>query len=301
MLRKLWIVALLLPLCGLALRPRVEAAEASPVRIGMVASIFADVPPALVQILSPSFGTMMKEFTGLDGTLIVGGDPFDVSKDLKEGKLQLAVFHGFEFAWAQERDPALKPLLVAVNKHRSLQAHLVVRNDCNAACVSELKGEAFALARKTREHCKLFLDKQCQTTTGTDAKTCFVVANPSHPEAALDAVASGKAKATVVDTLALDAYRDIKPSVFARLKVLKQSEHFPTGVVAYREGSLPPALVARFREGMIAANKTDRGRDMLSMWKITAFELVPGDYQKTLADILRAYPAPSEPTKISRQ
>jgi ABC-type phosphate/phosphonate transport system substrate-binding protein len=300
MLRRLWLAALILPLCGLALRPRAEAAEAAPVRIGMVASIFADVPPALVQIMSPTFGTMMKEFTGLDGTLTVGGDPFDVSKDLKDGKLQLAVFHGFEFAWAQERDPALKPLLVAVNKHRSLKAHLVVRNDCNAACISELKGEAFALPRKTREHCKLFLDKQCMNTTNSEAKTCFNVLVSPYPEAGLDAVASGKAKATVVDTLALDAYREIKPSVFAKLKVLKESEHFPTGVVAYREGSLPPELVNRFREGMIAANKTDRGRDMLSMWKITAFEPVPNDYQKMLSDILKAYPAPADATKVSR-
>jgi len=301
MLRRIWIFALLLPFVGVAARPSAQAGEITPVRIGMVASIFADVPPTLVQILSPSFGTMMKEFTGLDGTLIVGGDPFEVSKDLKDGKLQLAVYHGFEFAWAQERDPALKPLLVAVNKHRSLKAHLVVRIDCDAKCVSEMKGDAFALPRKSREHCKLFLDKQCLENAGCDAKTCLKINVPSHAEAALDAVASGKAKATVVDTIALDTYRDIKPSVFARLKVMKESENFPTGVVAYREGSLAPELVARFREGMIAANKNARGRDMLSMWKITAFEPVPNDYQQMLNDILKAYPAPIAPTKLSRQ
>jgi hypothetical protein len=43
---------------------------------------------------------------------------------------------------------------------------------------------------------------------------------------------------------------------------------------------------------MIAARSTERGRSLLKLCRITTFEGIPADYEKTVADILKAYPPP---------
>src|SRR5205823_2850017 len=118
-----------LALCLLGLANPMPAGEIkSPetVRIGMVSTLFNDIPPALVEFVGGPFKTLMKEFTGLDGHLKVGGDAYEVGKKLTDKTLDLAVFHGFEYGWARQKFPDLRPLTIAVSKHRQVHAFLVV-------------------------------------------------------------------------------------------------------------------------------------------------------------------------------
>ena len=43
---------------------------------------------------------------------------------------------------------------------------------------------------------------------------------------------------------------------------------------------------------MMNANRTALGRRLMTLWRLTGFEQVPPDYDQTLADIVKAYPAP---------
>jgi ABC-type phosphate/phosphonate transport system substrate-binding protein len=99
-------------------------------------------------------------------------------------------------------------------------------------------------------------------------------------------------QAVLVDALALQSYEEVKSGCFARLKVLKESERFPPGVVAYRQGALDNATLNKFREGMLTANQNARGKDLMSFWKLTAFENVTADFEQMITDIVRAYPPP---------
>ena len=44
-----------------------DKGEPDPVRIGMVQTLFADVPTPLVNLVTPTFKSLMKDFTGLNG------------------------------------------------------------------------------------------------------------------------------------------------------------------------------------------------------------------------------------------
>jgi hypothetical protein len=55
---------------------------------------------------------------------------------------------------------------------------------------------------------------------------------------------------------------------------------------------LNDATLRRFREGMLNASQDTRARQFLMLWKLTAFEAVPDDYDQTLNQILKAYPLP---------
>ena len=244
-----------------------------------------------IELAKQPFGTLMKRTDCmLNGTLIVAGDALHVGQQIEQNKLHLGVFHGIEFAWAQERYPELRPLVIAINRQRNLHANVVVREDATFTSFADLKNMKISLPRHSREHCYLFLEKLCQQAGGTTATYFSQTVAHSNVEDALDDVLRGKVQAAIVDSVSLECYDQVKPGCRARLKVLKQSEVFPAAVIAYRQGSLNAATLTVFRDGMIGANQNARGRDLLSLWKLTAFEAIPKDFQQTLDNIRRAYP-----------
>jgi ABC-type phosphate/phosphonate transport system substrate-binding protein len=281
---------LLLPDAG----PAQEAqAPRGPVKIGLVNSMFRDVPTSLVQVFAPPFQNYMRDQTGLEGQVIVAGDADDLGKQLEDNQMQLGVFYGFEFAWARRKYPNLKPFVVAVARQRTIRAYLVVRNDNPATALGDLKDKALSIPKRSREYCLLFLDREL-SKMGTDQQSFFSnVVHHANMEDALDDVLRDKVQAALVDGIALSSYEQVKPGCFARIKVLAQSEPFPPGIVAYREGSLDNATLTKFKDGLISANHSARGKDLLALWKLAAFENVPADLNQSLEYILKIYPPPA--------
>lgn len=276
-----------------ALSP-VRAVEPNkPIKVGMVQTFFLDVSKPIIDWLPTPFSQLMKEHTGLEGKLVIGGDYHHVGKMLADKKVDLGVFHGFEYAWAQGKFPELQPVMVAIYKHRGLRANIVVRDDCPAKTLQELKGKEMALPLNSKGHCRLYLDTCCAGCGGECPKAFFKdVTRPANVRAALDDVVGGTVQAAVVDGEFLESYAELKPGCFNRLKVLSKSELFPSGVLACRKGALDEATLDRFREGLTQAHKSIRGRDLMLMFKIGAFEPPPSNYSQMLTDIVRVYPAP---------
>jgi len=261
------------------------------IKIGMVASLFRDMPDALVDACMGPFRILMESQTGLHGELVRGGDALALAEQLNSNKFHLAVFHGFEFAWAQKKFPDLRPLMIAVNQHQVLYAHVLVHKDSPAASLADLKGKSLAIPCHTREHCRLFLDRTCQGW-GKDLRSFFSqMTRPHSVEDALDDVVDGLAQAVIVDGVSLDCYKKRKPGRFAKLKEIQKSGAFPAAVVAYHAGAVDEATLRRFQKGMINANKTAFGRQLLTLWKMSAFEPIPSDYEQSLAEINKMYPA----------
>jgi ABC-type phosphate/phosphonate transport system substrate-binding protein len=114
----------------------------------------------------------------------------------------------------------------------------------------------------------------------------------SGAEASLDDLADGGVQAVVLDREALNCYKQRKPGRFGKLKELQKSEVFPDSVVVYRSGVFDQAALDHFREGLEKADSTALGRQLLLLWQMTAFQEVPADYERLLADIAKAYPPP---------
>jgi ABC-type phosphate/phosphonate transport system substrate-binding protein len=275
--------------------PPVEAAiRPSVVRIGLVNSLFRDTPEPVMKVLMAPFRSLLEMQTGMTGELVSGGDAHCLGRKLKEERVHFGVFHGVEFAWARLKNHDLKPLVLCVNGSGKLRAHLVVRKDSRVAKVADLRGQNVALPRFSREHCHLFLERRCTEPGCPPAKYFGKVMTPDQAEEALDDVIDGRSTAAVVDELALDGYRKFKPGCGAWLRTVLESESFPPAVIVYQPGILKEDLIDRFREGMLAANETDRGRKLLQLCRITAFRPVPNDYDRMLDAIAKAYPPPAK-------
>src|SRR5262249_20800450 len=155
---------------------------------------------------------------------------------------------------------------------KSLRVRVLVRQDCTATRLADLKDMPLALPRCALDHCELFLNQQ-QALCGSNApfpKLC----RPGAVEHALDEVVDGKVQAAVVDGAAADSYQQRRPGRFARLKDLHKPVMFPAPVVAYQEGGLDDAALRAFRGGLLKAKESAKGRMVLTLWKITGFEKV---------------------------
>jgi ABC-type phosphate/phosphonate transport system substrate-binding protein len=260
------------------------------VRIGLVSSLFRDTPEPMIQMMIQPFKSLLESQTGVTGQIVTGGDAEALGLQLKNDQVQLGVFHGFELAWARLKVPELKPLLIAVNEQRFLQAVLVVRKDSTVSSPADLRGKPIALPRLSREHCRLFLERRCARRCCKAEIASQEVTVPGDVEDSLDEVVDSQVAAAVVDALAFDGYAKLKPGRSAKLRTLQQSEQFPCAVVAYMPGVLPESLLEHFRDGMIAAKDTTRGRQLLELCRITRFEAIPVEYEHMLSEIAKAYP-----------
>jgi ABC-type phosphate/phosphonate transport system substrate-binding protein len=276
-------------------RPAVgEEVKTSPMRIGLTGSLFRDAPEALVHTMMRPFKSLMESQTGLSGELVPGVKSDELGQRLKDDKLQLAVYQGFEFAWAKEKMPELKPLMIAVNQQKDLRAFVVVRDDGGPVRLAELKGKTISVPRRSREHCHLFLDRRCEALGQSPREFFDKVLSPFSAEEAVDAVVNGQVDAALADGCFLAWYEKNKPARFAKLKLLEKSEVFPAAVIAYYANALDDATLRRFREGMLSAKDNPRGVQLMTLCQMTSFEPVPEDYDKVCKEIARAYPPPGK-------
>jgi ABC-type phosphate/phosphonate transport system substrate-binding protein len=287
------LVALALGIPALTARAE-ENLDGRAVQVGLVRSLMRDTPEAMVPAVLHTFKALITSQTGLEGRLSVAGPPEELGRDLIDGKFQLGVFHGFEFAWARQACPKLKPLVLAINHDERLHAYLVVGKDFAATCLADLRGKTFALPRHSREHCHLYLERECLKGGEPFSRFFAKVSTPSNVEEALDLVATGRVAGTVVDSCFLQWYREQKPGRFAELKKIEESEAFPAAVIAYNPDTLDAATLDRLREGFLSASKNARGLKILGFCQITRFEVPPADFNGLLADIARSYPPIAE-------
>lgn len=271
----------------------VPARQPDVIRIGMLKSMFREVPAAMFQAMSVPFQTVMEQQTGLKGQLLVVDSADELTKRLGDRDIQLGAYHGFEFAWMKLKQASLQPLMLVSSNPAVLQSVVVVANTSAATNICDCRGQTLALPKGGREHSRLFLARQCRKH-GCTVQEFFPSSNWSPSlEDALDDVVDGISQVAIVEQSALQSFQRRKPGRFAKLKALSTSEAFPPSVIAYHEGALETTTLQKFRDGMMTANKTTIGNHLMSLMKINGFEPVPANYDQRLAEIVRAYPPPN--------
>ncbi len=271
-----------------------EETQGRIIRIGLVGTLLRDVPDAVITAMSQPFNRLMTSQTGISGELVKAGDCHDLARQLTEDGVQLGLFHGVEFAWARQKFPQLQPLMIAVNEDTWLRALIITPSGASVSSLADLKGKTLSVPKGSRNHCELFLERRCRDLGLKPDELAGKIVTSSSCGDALDDVAEGAAQAAVVDGVSWNWYKQRKPGRSAKMKVAVKSEYFPAAVIAYHPGSLSKGDLGRFREGMVSANQTTLGKQMLMLWKMTGFQEVPKEYEQTLKDIARAYPPPEE-------
>ena len=287
---------LAMPAITLTIRAADPVKAPEKVKIGLVSTLFKEMPEQSVMAMMKPFGAIMYSQTGVNGELMPAGDAANLANLMSKNELQLGVFHGIEFAWVRQKHPDLQPLCIAVSSQPYLHAHLVVLADSQANNVGDVQNKSLTIPNHSRNHVHLFLRRRCQVSCNKLPESHFgKISGSANAEEALDDVVDKVAEAALVDGAALESYQRRKPGRYAKLKIVETSEKFPSAVIAYRQGMIDEATLAKFRAGMLNSTNTTLGRQLLALWKITSFAPVPGDYEKVLVDIVKLYPQQEVP------
>jgi ABC-type phosphate/phosphonate transport system substrate-binding protein len=286
-------VALALP-CAAA---RGQQARLDVLHIGATGTLTGDADSQKEKGAVQTLRRFIKDETGFTNDIVRQGDWQQLADKMKRGDLHVGVFQGYEFAWAQEKHPDLKPLAIAVNGQRYPAAYVLAQRDNAAKDFAGLKGQSLYLPVTNQEFLRLFVDRQSEAN-GKKADEFFgKITTPDNVEDALDDVVDGKVRAVVVDGAALEAYRRRKPGRARQLKEVARSEPFPPVVVAYY-GSTPDEATRRlFKERLLGAAKKEKGEMLLTLSRLTGFEDVPEDFAKVLGETRKAYPPPGAKSK----
>jgi len=264
--------------------------EGNMLRIGSSGSLATEKSEPKEKAALKSLQDFIKTETSMDNEIVGQQKWDDLAEKLSQKKFQVGVFQGYEFAWAQEKNPGLKPLALAVNVQRYPVAYVVTRKDDPAKDFAGLQGKALVMPATGQRYLNLFVERQARAAGKKTEEFFSRVTTQDNVEDALDDVVDGKVQAAAVDRAALEAYKRRKPGRFNQLKEVAKSPPFPPVVVAYEDKALDDATLQRFREGLLNANKKERGQMMLTLFRLTGFDPVPDDFEKVLADTRKAYP-----------
>jgi len=270
--------------------PGRQAKKSDKLKIASSASLLRGADADKVETAKAALRSLVRQEVNYDSEIFIEPDIARIAELVDKKEFDLGAFQGYEFAWMREKHPKLRPLAIAINDQRQLFAHVMVRQDSPAADFAGLKGQPVSIPDLSQGHCRLFIERQCLAAGLPPEKFFSKIVSPDNVEDALDDVVEGVVAATAVDKLAFDAYKRRKPGRFARLKELVRSPPFPPNVVVYLPGHLTETTLKEFKDGMINANQKAEGRRVLELWKHTAFEDVPQDYEKQLEAVRKAFP-----------
>jgi ABC-type phosphate/phosphonate transport system substrate-binding protein len=240
----------------------------------------------------------IQEVTGFRSDLIALENHEVLAERLASGRLQLGVFMGYEFAWAQAQYPKLKVLAVGVNHYSYRYPALVVHQGSPVRSLADLKGKTLALPRWGQGYGRLFVAAQSRLAGQDPGDFLRHIATFEDAETPLDDVVDQMQQATVVDRLALEAYKQRKPARFARLKKLSESPPVPQALIAYYDGKLDPQTATHLRDALTSAHQQTSGEQLLTLFRLTRFAPPSGDFERVLAATRNIYPASAPKRRI---
>jgi ABC-type phosphate/phosphonate transport system substrate-binding protein len=285
------LLALLMFVPVVAAAPRAKAADPpKSIRIGLPENMFTGVAKEVVQVASQPFQSMFEKQTGVKGQVEVAKDSAEITDKLRSGKLDIALYNGFEYAWVKQH-PELVPLVVAA-PNTALKACLVVHADSKAEGPASLKGECVVVPGSTKPFCRLYLDRM--KTKLPDGCCCPARIECRTMEEALDSVVRGKCDAVLVDAASLAAYQNNRPGVGKQLKVLAESDPFPPAVVVYRKDVFDAKTADKVRDGLLRGMTSPQGKLLAGLWRLKGFDKATPEYQTELDRCLKSYPPPAK-------
>lgn len=260
-------------------------------KIGLLAPMFKDVPPAMVAAAAKPFQKMIQDKSGLRGEVQVLADYRELADAVRTGKVDIGVLHGFEYAWVKDT-PGLIPLVVTRPACGKVQACLVVGPHSPARSAADLKGACVAIPAGCKAHCLMFLERLREKLP--EGVCCPAPPTDQPAEDVLHAVLARTCEAALVDVSALLAYQRQYPGPGQQLRVIERSVELPSAVVVYRQGALDEATVGRVRKGLLECVNTPVGKTFAMFWQLKGFEDVTPAYNALVRQCLEAYPAPAE-------
>jgi len=264
-------------------------------RIGLSQALFRGTDSRLMLALMQPLSELFSSQTGVVCEFTILADPAEIGRDLDSGQLQFGIMHGIDYAWIRNQYPDVRPLLLCSNGTIALKAYILVRQDSPYRNISDLKGKTIAFPKRNLNHCYLYTHKVIVEAGELPAAFFGPSPEPANIDQALDWVFEGKAACTVVDGVSLETYQQRKPGRAKALRILRESNYYPTAAVLYCPKKLSDDVREKVYLGLSTAHERVAGRQLLTLWRLSAFVPPPPEYERLLVSVLKDHPRPIIP------
>jgi len=264
-------------------------------RVGLSQALFRGSDSRLMLALMQPLGDLFASQTGIACRFNIVADPADIGRALVVGDLELGIMHGIDYAWIREHFSEIRPLLLCTNETIALKAYILVRQDSPYQSMADLKGKTIAFPKRNLNHCYLYTHKVISEAGENPAAFFGPSPEPANIDQALDWVFEGKAACTVVDGVSLETYRQRKPGRAKALRVLRESGYYPTAAILYSPKKLPEEVREKVYVGLSTAHERPGGRQLLTLWRLSAFVPPTPEYDELLTNVLKEHPRPVIP------
>jgi phosphonate transport system substrate-binding protein len=285
-------IVLILALAGAGLTVPAEQGKMDVLRIGTSGTLSEEVSGPKEKSAMETLKRFIKDETGLDNEILRQNDWRELTAQLAKGQLHLGVYQGYEFAWAQEKTPDLKPLALAVNVELYPVVYVITQKSSKTKDFAGLQGQTLALPGTGQRYLQLFVEHECQAGRKTPEEFFSKITHPDNIEDAVDDVVDGVVQAAVADKTSLEAFKRRKPARFAKLKEVAKSQRLPPVTIACYGKFVDDATLSRLKDGLLGASKKEQGETVLTLFRLTGFQLPPGDFGKILAETRKTFPPP---------
>ena len=146
--------------------------KSDPLRIGTSGNLTGVKEGSKEKAALTTLQAFIKDETGMNDEIMRQKNWRELAEKMSKGDLQIGVFQGYEFAWAHEQTPGLKPLALAVNVHLYPTAYVVARRDDSAKDFAGLQGQSLCIPDTGEPFLRLFVEHECQAN-GKDLKNFF--------------------------------------------------------------------------------------------------------------------------------
>lgn len=224
-----------------------------------------------------------------------------LAQQLQTQRLDLAVVTGIEYGWLSTAHPELVPLVAAFVSDIRLKACILVPADSELKTIADLKGKSIVLPQKLQFHTCLYLHHEIKKAEGDplgffDQTVCGVDTNDG-----METVVDKKAEAILIDQESWRVFQERKPGRSKKLKLMDESEAFPTAAVLYHPSTWKAQELAQLKGTMCEAHEKPFTRQILNYWRISKFVPCCAEYQSVVQNILKEIPKPVQPAAFGVQ
>ena len=173
---------------------------------------------------------------------------------------------------------------------REVQAVILVRHDCKATNLSDLKGCKLTLAPTLKDHARLFWERK-RAEDMEDGDFCSTE-KVSTVHDGIHKLLESEADVTVADHADWSYFEKLYPGAAKNLKVLARSEEFPATVLVFKKGTLPDVVLSKIRDGFLGAHENSKAARIMKIIRIDRFSAIPEGYEESLRVCRKCYPKP---------
>jgi ABC-type phosphate/phosphonate transport system substrate-binding protein len=219
----------------------------------------------------------------------------ELAGKLQKKEIHLAILTGIEYGWIHSKFPELLPLVTVFTTDIRLKACIIVPAESKVQNIKDLKGQTLALPKRLQHFPLLYLQQEL-LEEGCEPKNYFDrIVHSSDTDEGIEMVVDKGAAGVLVDVESWKGYQERKPGRAKKLKVIGESEPFPTAAVLYHPAVWGTEELKTLSTVLCSAHTRPFTRQLLNFWRMSKFIPYSDDYQKVVKGILAELPKPMEP------